>query len=306
MREGFNPPKAHIHIVSNYGGLGDNLARIPAIKYVVEENPHISVTVHWHKYFLELAEFLLPPHDRLTHESFSGVGNLKDYPAPAYDFSPERLNSLGLHLTEHAFLILTDRLAPRREALSYPKAPKLPMLSNLPKYPVAFTVAHTAPVRKWPAYSINQLAEHLVREGYQPILLGNTSQDGIKGELDNGINKTLFKDFTNKTSLLECFAIMQRCEAIIGVDNGLLHLAHYTNRPVVVGYTSVLARDRVPVRKDGITKVIEATVPCHGCQSKGTFINHDYKFCLFKDYACTLEMRAERFKQALKEIGLDV
>jgi len=71
-----------------------------------------------------------------------------------------------------------------------------------------------------------------------------------------------------------------------------------------MGFTTLLPEHRLPVREAGLTEVLEAQVPCNGCQSRGFAINHDWRKCIFDDYACTLTLTAERFFEKLKILGV--
>lgn len=312
LRKGFEPPKFHMNVISNFGGLGDQLARLPAMKWGLEQYPHLSMTIYWQDYFLELAEFLLPAHERLTHQKISDAKY--SMRGTVTRFNPDRLTTLGMHLTKHAFDILYDREAPSEKDMFYWEAPRAPVPLHLDFKPedkvVVFTVAATAPTREWPDYEINMLAEKVNKAGYTSVLIGNTNpiptgeQFPIKGEISNGIDRSLFIDLTNNTSLLEALGIIQRATAVVGVDNGLLHLACYSSTPMVTGYTSVEAKHRVPFREIGVTLPVEAEIPCYGCQSKLNFVDHDFKLCIFEDYGCTLTMTAKRFEKAFNQINI--
>lgn len=307
LSDGFNPPPVHLNIISNWGGLGDSLARIPAIKWGLEEFEHVSMTVHWQDYFFELAKYLYQ-HPRLTHKKISETPWMLQ--EPVIDFDHNRVTSLALHLTQQAFLILYDRVA-TPEMMRYDRATTVDLSSFpalLDSNMVVFTVASTVPVREWPPYEINDLAERCKAKGLTPVLLGSTQKmqtgeyETIQGRIDDGIDRSLFLDLTNRTTLIEALGVMQRSRAVIGVDNGLLHLAHYCDVPVVAGFTSVESKHRLPHREQGETRAIEAKVPCYGCQSKWGFVNHDFRYCPLKHTACTLTMTADRFEKELDQV----
>lgn len=318
LREGYSPKTVHLNVISNWGGLGDSLARIPAIKWGLEQFPHVSMTVYWHDYFLELAQYLYQ-HERLTHSKISAAPRVKtpgfaglQLAEPVVDFNPDRITSLALHLTQHAFLSLYDRVA-EPAWMQYEQAKLVDIQVRealVDKKYIVFTAAATVPVREWPSYEVNALAESCIARGLTPVLLGSTTvlhtgdSGTIEGILNDGLDRSLFVDLTNSTSLIEALGIMQRASAVVGLDNGLLHLAHYTTTPVVAGYTSVEAKYRVPHRANGQTLIVEAKLPCYGCQSKCGFVNTDFRFCTFNDYACTLTMSAKAFEEKIAQLTL--
>lgn len=330
LREEWTPPAVHLNVISAQGGLGDTLARLPAFRYMHDEFPHVSSTLYIQDGWLELVKFLLPETGRRTYRSYSEARH--GMKKPMIVFEKDRLTTLNLHLTDHAFLILMDMLPPSQEAKAYIKAPPVELHPNsdeaLDTEMVIFTTDYTAPSRQWPAVHINTLAKKVIEAGLTPVLLGTTEPIPTGAEADDiiprqtsGIDASRFIDLRNKTTLIEALGIIQRAKAVVGADNGLLHLAHCTDTPVVMGFTSLKPEHRIPVRLKPwrnaleagligsdlargaqLTKTVEARVPCKGCQSRGFAINHDWRTCLFDDYICTLTLTAERFWEKLKEL----
>lgn len=306
LREGWAPPGVHLNVISGRGGLGDQIARLPAYRHMLTNYPHVSCTIYVQDYFIDLARHLLPEGPRIRYERLSEARLTMPY--PRIEFNMERLTTLHTHLTDHAFMILMDMQPPDNKARSYALAPLVPIDVH-PAKMVVFTTDYTAPVRHWPAVYINQLAEKVRDSGATAVLIGKSQEvptgvpgDPIKPISNDGIKKELFYDLRDKTSLLEALGIIQRARAVVGVDNGLLHLAHCTDVPVVMGFTSLASKHRVPYREKGITEIIEAQVPCKGCQSRGFAVNHDWRTCLFDDYACTLTMTSNRFWEKLEPL----
>lgn len=305
---GLELPKVHLNVISAHGGLGDLIARIPALRYIHDNYSHVSMDVYWYDYFVELAQVLLPSveYPRIMHRKVSDKPAKPELPLVVYD--DQRLSSLSLGLVEHGFLVLGDRLPTAPSALHYPKAPYqnfswLNALSEveLAKPYVVFTPGYTAPNRRWPSVFVNTLARRIREAGLTPVLTGSS-----QGNLDPEIKREMFLDLWDKTSLIEALAIMQRARAVVGVDNGLLHLAACTSVPIVYGLTNVEAHLRVPVRAIGKTIVLEAQVPCQGCQSKSFAVNHSWIHCPSPrmNTACTLTMTDTRFYSALRALGV--
>ncbi len=336
LRPEWSPPPVHLNVISSRGGLGDNIARLPAYRHMIygPDQEHVSATIYVQDYVIDLVEYLLPPGPRLSYKKLSTAPwELKK---PIIEFDMERLGTLHMHLTDHAFLILMDQMPPNQESRAYPKAPLVnlsnPALRALGPEVVIFTTDFTAESRQWLPVHINTLAKKCRVAGLTPVLLGTTKPldtgagDFIEARRDDGIKSDLFIDLRDKTTLIEALGVMQRAKAVVGVDNGLLHLAHCTGTPIVMGLTTIIPEQVVPVRgswgSDGVggatwshendrwerelTKVLKAQVPCYGCQSRGFAINTDWRECVMPErrYACTLTMTAERFWQALQELGV--
>lgn len=322
------------------------IARTPAIRWIHETHPHVHLDIYWQDYFVDMAAVLLPEaeYPRTRHKRLSEARYMM--PEPVVEFDPERLTTLTIGLVEHAFLIMADRLPPSRDAYRYPK-PKLILdegsalhsygASSAEDY-IVFTPGFTAPSRQWPSVFVNRLAKRVraarrledgsivlpgqanwptARQsaGLTPVLLGTSAKqrlqtgegDYILAGLDPGIDRSLFTDLWDKTNLVQALGIIQKAKAVVGVDNGLLHLAACTDTPVVAGVTTLKADKRIPAdAANGKTIILEAQVPCQGCQSESFAVNHDWKFCPSPrmNYACTLTMTDERFFQALRELQI--
>lgn len=286
------------------------IARTPAFKFINEKYPHVSMTIWWQDYIVDLVKYLLPDNERLQHRKLSEAPYMMK--KPIIEFDMDRLTTLQLHLTDHAFLIMLDQLPPTPEDRNYILAWSVSESNSIvaEKY-IVFTVGFTSETRAWPSIHVNTLAKRLNKIGIACVLLGTTEQlstglegDTIKPKVDDGIDRSLFIDLMDKTTLIGALGIMQSAEAVIGVDNGLLHLAHCTSTPVVYGFTTLKPEHRIPARPLGVTVSLEAQVPCKGCQSKGFARNHDWRTCLYDDYACTLTLTADRFYEKLKELGV--
>lgn len=348
LRPGWEPEKVNLSVLSGRGGLGDSLARLPAFRYMHDNFPHVSATVYVQDGWLDIVRYLLPETPRRCYKALSEAPYYM--PKPFVEFNQERVTSLFMHLTDQAFVMLMDMLPPSCEAAAYAKALLVSMdvisktahdlLYATLIYPkiIVFTTDYTARARQWPAVHINALAVKCREAGLTPVLLGTiesipsgVKDDPIQPRQADGLKANLFIDLRNKTTLIEALGVMQRAKAVVGVDNGLLHLAHCTDVPVVMGFTTLKSEHRVPVRafnwdhhwrqdgytieaaarEAGLTETIESLVPCAGCQSRGWHIQKDaagkpvdWRKCVFDDYACTLTLTADRFWDKLKELGV--
>jgi ADP-heptose:LPS heptosyltransferase len=115
-------------------------------------------------------------------------------------------------------------------------------------------------------------------------------------------------DLTNQTSLLEAGGLLAKAHLVLGVDNGLLHLAACSDVPILAGFTTVEPWLRTPVRqgvdaKDYWTLEPPEELDCRFCQSSWNFMG-DWRFtkCFYGDLACVKSLSAERWIERLEEI----
>jgi ADP-heptose:LPS heptosyltransferase len=172
-------------------------------------------------------------------------------------------------------------------------------------------------VREWPVSEINAFIK-LVKENtnLDVVLLGasqidHSSEFQVKGEFNESIRSELTEDLRDKTTLTEAMEILSQARAVVGVDNGLLHLASCSDVPVIWGFTSVDPKHRIPVRNNvagynAYTVVPSAGLNCRFCQSKYYYVEHNFKNCLqvtlnsSPTIPCTTDMKAEKFMRILK------
>lgn len=228
---------------------------------------------------------------------------------------------MKIHLLDYAFLRLTDE-NPSLDKKNYLQV-KLDKIKsrdfNLPEKYVVFTVGFTAEVREFlPAY-INVLAQFVKHKGYTPVFIGQTqTKTGaahvIKGTFSDETDYSLGINLIDNTTLLEAAAIMDKAGAVVGVDNGLLHVAGCTKAPIVGGFTTVLPEIRMPVRNNILGHNFYPVTPdedlgCTGCQQKTNFLyGHDYKKCWYKEkkereeILCVKQLTPSKFAIHLEKI----
>jgi ADP-heptose:LPS heptosyltransferase len=108
------------------------------------------------------------------------------------------------------------------------------------------------------------------------VLLGqrNLFVDGEQTIKSNPIK--IFEDvidLRDASPLLESLKIINYAKFIVGVDNGLFHLAGLTQTPIVAGYTTVAPELRMPYRNNKLGWNVGPCVPqseWRFCQSATT------------------------------------
>ncbi|VFP87491.1 ADP-heptose--LPS heptosyltransferase 2 [Candidatus Erwinia haradaeae] len=93
--------------------------------------------------------------------------------------------------------------------------------------------------KKWPHYHYAQLAESLIRKGYQILLFGST-KDRITGEriflhLSQEI-KQYYYNLSGNTDLTQAVVLLSCCHTVISNDSGLMHIAAALDRPLIALY----------------------------------------------------------------------
>lgn len=312
--EGFRPKTKTVNLILLDGGLGDHVAALPAVDHAIKAYPWVKFLVWVPDYLLNLARHLVP---NASVKSFTQMRGSYEPTKPTKTTKWDGHTSpMKMHGVDYAFLKLLDEVPPSRAYLQIrpneiEKDWDIDVL--LPEKYVVLTTGFTAEVREWPADEVNKTAQYVISKGYTPVFLGQRNvQTGtaavIKGDFKSEIDYTAGVDFIDKTSLIEAAAIMSGAGAVIGVDNGLLHVAGCTQVPIVAGFTTVNPELRTPAR-NGIfgwkfyTVEPDKDLKCRFCQAKTNFLyGHDYKKCMYSDNLCTKQMTAAKFIVHLENI----
>lgn len=305
--------KLDLTVVMQNGGLGDHIACLPAIR-ALHKQPNTRKIVHGvQHYFIGLFKHFMENY-KLPSKPITTL-----HPGRTYTFKghtailmEKPVNSLATSLVDFAFMCFLNRQPTTKDDRSYPKLSPIEATVRrieLPKRFFVLSTGFTSPARVWKAVYVNEVARYLKGRGITPVFLGSsTTQEGVAGNFDETIDYSIGLDLREQTSLVGAGTVIARSEGIAGVDNGLLHLAGCTDVPIVAGYTSVEPELRMPIRDNTPGKDVRVirqpkSLACRYCQSRFPKVpNHDYKDCLFDDFACQEYMTGERFIAEIEEV----
>ena len=287
--------------------LGDMIAWLPSIIYVAENYDYVRGHLIVPSYFLEVAQNVMSkyPHWRVYHK-------VPDRFASGYPMKrplEHPINATGMHLVDLGFLYFLGIVPPPEGARNYPlldlEDVELPSLSH--NYAV-MTPGATAVTRKMLPNVFNEICEWLNKAGITPVFLGDAKMVGRKIEFDERYDLSLGVNLIGRTSLLEAAKIMQNSKCVIGIDNGLLHLAGMTDATIIFGYTVAGPNQRQIPRIYGHTIELFADkkeLPCLFCQeSVRFFMDHHFTNCIYKENEpkCIKALNAESFCAAITSV----
>lgn len=128
----------------------------------------------------------------------------------------------------------------------------------------------TRPQKHWFEERWIELAKTLSQE-YRCIVLGGATEIHSAQQMINAAQDTL-ENLAGKTSLIECAALIQRADLLIGVDTGLTHMAMATDTPAVALFGSTRPYWEPNHARAEILYTPEPCSPCHRHPScKGLF-----------------------------------
>lgn len=297
MRPGTKVQVMPVNYILTEAGVGDYLYYAAALLWVARNQPWVQGKIHCCNYFVPFLRYFFTPYGWLVEGADDGnslnaeirfIGpNMR---VEGQNILPQLLTPIHTHLMDLAFAYFCDRnVAPPDSYLphlTFPPEKTHRKLRNLIGKYVVFTPGVMTPSRETSGRHWNPIIEHAVATGLMPVFLGRKIiAKGLQATFPDDIRYDLGLDLRNETTLLEAAAIMQHSRCVVGLDNGLLHLASCTPASVIFGYNIAGPEHRRPRRNWGRLLDITLTkkeLSCAHCQSTmnlgGT---HSYHNCLY-------------------------
>lgn len=312
--DSFRPKTKTVNFIYLNGGLGDHVAALVVNDYIAKRYPWVKQLLYMPDFLVDFARHLLP--DTI---SISGFSQMRSHYQPKRPTKTTKwdghVSPMKTHCLDYAFLKLCDENPPVEDKNYLQIRPELIDISrfNLPNKYVVMTTGYTTAVREFKAKHVNTIVKHCKDKGFEVVFLGQKqTKTGaahvIQGNFDEALAINEGIDLIDKTTLLEATKIMGQSAAVIGVDNGLLHVAGCTEAYIVGGFTTVPPEARMPVRHGVLgwnyyPVVPDSSLDCRFCQAKTNFLyGHNYTKCIYKDSICTDQMTAEKFIKGLESI----
>jgi hypothetical protein len=282
-----------VSFVFAQGGVGDYINWCSAINYIRHTYGHIDGRIFVSELFLEVAQYLFGdiPRWKVFHRDTFGQnyegGSPLCYPKPG----TQLINACGAHLMDVGmwYFACQDPLPDEFRYLmeiKYDGPWKWPELDPNSNFAI-FTPGATSEVREMPVKAFNEIVAYTISKDITPVFLGKRDLSEAYEAKFSHYNLSVGVDLRERTTLIEATQLMRKARFILGLDNGLLHMAGTTDCPTIFGHNVATIPHRVLRRKQGITidiTVPESELPCIGCQSKMRFIKkHDFRKCFFKE-----------------------
>lgn len=309
-----NLPRTPVNCILMHGGLGDHIASLTAIDYILKNYTWLNLLVWVPDFMLDISKNMLPQGTIVRN--YTSMSKHYDQHKTTITTKWEgRHSPMKIHMVDYAFHMLCDEQAPI-EKKNYLKV----NLTNinidkfkLPEKYITMATGFTADVREFAPQAVNGVLDYVKSKGYEVVFLGqkNTptgSKHIIEGKFNEEVRYEEGIDLINDTTLLEAAKIIDGSKAIVGVDCGLMHVAGCTKAPIIGGYTTVSPKMRMPIRNNVLGYDCYPVVPndsleCSFCQEKTNFLyGHDYKKCIYNDRLCVTQLTADKFIKQLEKV----
>jgi len=240
--------------LSECNGLGDLICATPTIKKISEaygnkilviskmpevfkNNPYVERSIKYSSVDMGYIK-----DNYIVHNSFYNVGKKNER---GVEYKHNTIDIRQFHAVNLGFMLGNDEMEcfyiPTEEcSFEIPKKPYILI------HPVS-----TWPSRTWDAENWMNLTKELNDKGYDVVSIGKDSSETgffnvqkpvFNFEIEKGLN------LMNKTTISDCWYLMQSASAFVTMDSGLLHLAGTTNVPIIHLGSSIKPEFRIPYR----------------------------------------------------------
>lgn len=298
-------------------GIGDQIAALPVINYIYQNHLHVYMTIWTPTFFKTIAKKSLPKNDRIIVRDYSEKSHVKAG-IPVKKFEGIPYTNLASHMTLQAYDIILNTQPESTDGYNYlPIDTKGVYINrfNLPEKYIIVPTGYTSSVREFRPEVVNNVIEYILSKGYTPVFLGRekTTEDSgaslfIKGTFNQKIQFDKGINLINQTDMLEMVQIIKGAKTIVGLDNGLLHIAGTTDIPIVGAFSTVKACHRLPYRHGMLgwnyypIELTREELACNQCQSNMTLtFNHNFVNCYYKDYKCLELLTSDKYIKELEK-----
>lgn len=298
FRTGTERLPQRIGFAYNAGGIGDWINWTSAIQFAIEEHPHLSGKVGAPPHFIDLARLWLSqyaPRFEVVEIRSSDFREMGDLPCRIPDAN-QYANTCSMPTFPLGFIYYaqTSKIPPAWKKLPEIRGDevRLPDVFRGGLDYVVITPSAIVANKRLKAAAINELSEWLRSQNIWPVFLGKREvAPDHKGGTEEGLKTELGFDMLDRTTLPEAACIMANARAVIGLDNGLLHLAACSQVPIAWAFTTADPRWIIPPRPAG-AKTLVLTPPesleCRFCHNRMLFtLGHNFRNCIYGDNLCT-------------------
>lgn len=240
--------------LSECNGLGDLLCATPTIKKLhdsydkkitilskmpelFKNNPYVEKSLKSSSVDIKYIE-----ENYIMHNSFYNIGKKNER---GIEYKHNMIDIRQYHAINLGFMLGKNEMECFYEPLT-------PLTIEVPENYVLIHPVSTWESRTWSAENWMQLTKTLNDSGYNVISIGKDSSETgffnvqkpvFNFEIEKGMN------LMNKTSISDCWHLINKATAFVTMDSGLLHLAGTTDTHIIHLGSSIKPEFRMPYRK---------------------------------------------------------
>lgn len=315
-KKGKQAKKSIINVLICDGGAGDHLCYLVVADWMIKNIPWITPLIWVPDYLYDFAKNVLPKEAKVYDFTHA-----QKYYNPAIGTVTTQWNNrhtpMRMHPIDYAAHIMPDVQLEMHEKNYLKFNPEGTDITrfNLPKKFIVLSVGVTTKTKELPATVITEIVDYIIECGYTPVFLGKeNSAVGVDGAMIKAtmaqIDYSKGIDLRNQTSLCESAAIIGKAKMIIGMEGGLMHLAGFTDTPLVISYTFVDPKRMLPIRNNeqGYKCFVvqpDESLECRFCQTRTPLLfDHNFTECFYgpNDYTCIKQLTFDKWRKQIDNV----
>ena len=126
--------------------------------------------------------------------------------------------------------------------------------------------AEFGPAKQWPATHYSELANTLISQGWQLLILGSEADKDIANEIIaniNPIHHSVSFNLCGKTELSDAIDLLATADLIVSNDSGLMHIAAVLQKPRIAIYGPTSPNFTPPLADNA--HIVQINVDCGPC-----------------------------------------
>ncbi|MBL1320450.1 MAG: lipopolysaccharide heptosyltransferase II [Methylophaga sp.] len=167
---------------------------------------------------------------------------------------------------------------PAEQANTVPNYPKPLMVAQSAPTQFQFTLkpnqkrlilcpgAEFGPAKQWPATHYAELADTLIKQGWQALILGSEADKVTADEIIDDLNsesRSAIFNLCGKTELSEAIDLLDTADLVVSNDSGLMHIAAALQKPLFAIYGPTSPNFTPPLSDNA--HIIQIKVDCGPC-----------------------------------------
>jgi heptosyltransferase-2 len=177
------------------------------------------------------------------------------------------------------------------------KAEINPVLNDGQKRLILCPGAEFGPAKQWPPEYYAQLAQTMLDQGWQVMVLGSKADQGTANTIAKGIlspqQQARFFNLAGETELEDAIDLLGTADCVVSNDSGLMHIAAALQRPLVVLYGPTSPSFTPPLSENA--RILQIDVDCGPCFQRTCPEGH---------HRCMRELTVSSVTQTLQRLSV--
>lgn len=156
--------------------------------------------------------------------------------------------------------------------------------------------AEFGPAKQWPAEHYAQIAQQLIQQGWQVLILGSQADQAIATKITSQIPAEQVKSIFNlcgKTELQDAIDLLATADTVISNDSGLMHIAAALHSPLIAIYGPTSPSFTPPLAENA--HIVQLDVDCGPCFKRS---------CPEQHHHCMRDINSQQIVNIVESVNL--